>query len=412
MAAKGFGNRPDLESPLQQAQQALIQGNWEQAETQLQALVTTRRLDPVEQGIAHDLQGQLAMVRGDLAGALVQFQQAIICQPQSALFHAHLGILLRRRGERERALSILERAIKLDPKEVEAQAALGDLRQAQGILDQAIGHYLAALERGAGDPDLPYQLGLCFWKLERTEEAIPWFEQVLELQPDHGDARYMLSVLRVLPAPTKTPPDWVSRLFDDYAPVFEAHSVRTLGYRGHERLVQAVTAVAGPNRTFSNGLDLGCGTGLVGSLFRGRVKSLVGVDLSARMIQQAHDKGIYDHLFQMDLLEFLQRTEQSFDLILAGDVFIYIGDLSQSFAACAQSLTPGGILAITTEQGLPEQDYTLGSKTGRYAHSPSYLCQLGASHGLQESCSELFTLRLEASQPVQGCVWCWQKPAD
>ncbi|NJO85595.1 MAG: tetratricopeptide repeat protein [Synechococcaceae cyanobacterium RM1_1_27] len=125
MAAKGFGTRPHLESPLQQAQQALIQGNWEQAESQLQALVTTRRLDPVEQGIAHDLQGQLAMVRGDLAAALVQFQQAIICQPQSALFHAHLGILLRRRGERERALSILERAIKLDPKEMEAQAALG-----------------------------------------------------------------------------------------------------------------------------------------------------------------------------------------------------------------------------------------------------------------------------------------------
>ncbi|NJO85597.1 MAG: methyltransferase domain-containing protein [Synechococcaceae cyanobacterium RM1_1_27] len=73
----------------------------------------------------------------------------------------------------------------------------------------------------------------------------------------------------------------------------------------------------------------------------------------------------------------MQRTEQSFDLILAGDVFIYIGDLSQSFAACAQSLTPGGILAITTEQGLPEQDYTWDPKRVAMPTAPAICANWG-----------------------------------
>ncbi len=412
MNPKGFGT-PSITppDPLQLAQQALMAGDMALAESRLRQVIESGGLGSQAQGIAHDLQGQLALIRGDLAAAMVQFQQAIVCQPQSAPFHAHLGILLRQRGERERAQSLLERAIKLDPKDVEGQVALGDLRQAQGSFDQAIKHYLAALERGTGDPDIPYQMGLCFWKLERTEEAIPCFEQVLEIDPNHVDARYMLSVLRVLPAPTQTPPEWVSRLFDDYAPVFEAHSIKTLGYRGHAQLVQAVDAVVSQDHLFELGLDLGCGTGLVGSLFRSRVKRLVGVDLSARMLQQAHQKGIYDQLVQMDLLAFLQHSPQCYHLILAGDVLIYIGDLAQSFTACAQALPPGGILAFTTEHSTEAEGYSLGSKTGRYAHHPDYLRALGSTTNLQECQSELFTLRLEGSDPVQGCVWVWKKPS-
>lgn len=403
---KGFGKSP-LPSILQQAQQALVQGDLATAEIRLAQALQGDRLSAPEQGSVHDLQGLISQARGNLTGSMVQFQQAIICQPQSAPFHAHLGILLRQMGERERAMAMLERAIKLDPTQVDAHSTLGDIRQAQGAFDEAIKHYLAALERAAGDPDIPYQLGLCLWKLERTEDAVPWFERVLSLDPDHVDAKYLLSVLQVLPAPDKTPPQWITRLFDDYAPLFDDHLVHKLGYRGHEALWQLVGQ---QGRRFANALDLGCGTGLVGSLFRPQVDHLVGVDLSARMLQQAQAKGIYDQLLQMDMLELLGAADQSYDLILAGDVFIYMGDLTDSLRACSQALHPGGILAFTTEAlSVGSRPYSLGSRTGRFAHRPDYVRGLGAELGLQEEVSDPFVLRQEGTDPVQGYAWCWRQ---
>lgn len=43
-------------------------------------------------------------------------------------------------------------------------------------------------------------------------------------------------------------------------------------------------------------LDLGCGTGLVGSWFRDYARKLVGVDISPTMLDMATKKGCYHEL--------------------------------------------------------------------------------------------------------------------
>src|SRR5207248_233908 len=74
-------------------------------------------------------------------------------------------------------------------------------------------------------------------------------------------------------------------------------------------------------------LDLGCGTGLCGALLRRWARTLVGVDLSPGMLEKARERGCYDRLEQGDLVAVMRTMPaRSFDLIVATDVLIYIGD--------------------------------------------------------------------------------------
>ncbi len=55
------------------------------------------------------------------------------------------------------------------------------------------------------------------------------------------------------------------------------------------------------------------------------------------MIARARERGVYDRLIQSDLLPALADGERTFDLVLAGDVLVYLGDLAPLFAATARA---------------------------------------------------------------------------
>jgi predicted TPR repeat methyltransferase len=60
-------------------------------------------------------------------------------------------------------------------------------------------------------------------------------------------------------------------------------------------------------------------------------KSITGVDLSAEMIKLAEKKGVYSSLVTEPIQSYLERADTSFDVIVASDVFSYVGDLSHLF---------------------------------------------------------------------------------
>jgi predicted TPR repeat methyltransferase len=45
---------------------------------------------------------------------------------------------------------------------------------------------------------------------------------------------------------------------------------------------------------FEVAIDAGCGTGLLGKLLREHAHILLGVDLSSKMVQLAHETDLYD----------------------------------------------------------------------------------------------------------------------
>jgi predicted TPR repeat methyltransferase len=205
------------------------------------------------------------------------------------------------------------------------------------------------------------------------------------------------------------PHEAVSGLFDKYADYFDEHLQGTLQYRTPELLAEAIKDLQLDRPV--DILDMGCGTGICGPLLKPFAASLVGVDLSAGMVEKARERGVYDHLHVGDLVEFLQHSPARFDLLHAADVLLYLGDLQPTFEAAVACLRPGGYFAFTVE-ATGGNRFELLTKTRRYRHSQAYLQKLADMFGFDQLRLDTVTLRLESQQPVQGYLAILRLPAS
>jgi len=209
-------------------------------------------------------------------------------------------------------------------------------------------------------------------------------------------------------APVAVPQAYVAALFDDTAACYDEHLTGNLEYRGPDLLQRAVADVLGPQAAGLDILDLGCGTGLAGVPFRPIARRLTGVDLSQRMLERARERGIYDELHQSEIVAFVHATEQRHDLIIAADVFNYLGDLSPVLSGAARVLRGGGWLAVTIESGI-DGDFRLRGKR-RYQHGRHYLERTAQAAGLAACRIEEVELRQEMGEPVRAWCGVWQAP--
>ena len=152
-------------------------------------------------------------------------------------------------------------------------------------------------------------------------------------------------------------------------------------------------------------LDAGCGTGLCGPLIEPYARRLVGVDLSARMLDQARARNVYDEVVKGELTAFLRDFHAAYDVIVSADTLCYFGPLDEVAAAAAEVLRPGGSLVFTVEEmidGGSDAGYAL-SLHGRDEHARRYVERVLADANLRSDIT-LAELRLEAGDPVAGLV--------
>jgi predicted TPR repeat methyltransferase len=201
-------------------------------------------------------------------------------------------------------------------------------------------------------------------------------------------------------------PTYVTALFDQYAPRFDAALVDNLGYRGPALLLAAVVAArteAGRPPALGRAIDLGCGTGLAARAFSTIVDDIIGIDLSPKMIERARATGLYAELAVAEIVDGLKcRPDGSADLVLAADVMVYVHDMAPLLAEAARVLTSGGLFAFTVESHAGE-GVMLG-KGLRYAHSESYVRALIAASGLTLDRLESVSSRNEGGTQVAGLV--------
>ena len=98
------------------------------------------------------------------------------------------------------------------------------------------------------------------------------------------------------------------------------------------------------------------------------------------MVNKTRQLGIYDSLHAQDVVDFLHQTSEQADLVLAADVFIYVGTLDAVFEALSPRVLSGAWLAFTVEEADPGFDVQLHS-TLRYSHALSYLQGLAVRQG-------------------------------
>jgi predicted TPR repeat methyltransferase len=283
---------------------------------------------------------------------------------------------------------------------------------AQGAMDEgdpAAAAELAeqALELAPGFAPLHALLGRAQLALGDRKGAKRALERALTIEPDDPlGARLDLARLGALDPDEAMTPGYVRALFDSYADGFEAHLTGALAYRGPEILRDAILRACAetnlPTR-FRRALDLGCGTGLMARALHGLCDEILGVDLSLAMIGQARATGLYARIEAGDLLAFLSlEPEAGADLVVAADVFVYLGRLDEVFQACVRALEPGGLLAFTVQDsGGP--DMALG-EDARFAHSEGYLRDVAEKSGLTVVLLEQASTRRDRGEPVPGLV--------
>jgi predicted TPR repeat methyltransferase len=260
-------------------------------------------------------------------------------------------------------------------------AARGDFAAAADVLMQTV-------EVAPGFATAWFALGAIRDRLGDRDGAVAAFWAASRADPeDYHGARLQLARLGAgAGTPAMTEP-YVRRVFDQYAGRYYAALTEHLHYRGPALLLAAVTSVlaqqARPIR-FESLLDLGCGTGLCGAVFRPFAAQLIGVDLAAAMIARAEAKGDYDQLVVGNLAAFLSdqiAKAAQYDLVFAADVFVYVNELAPMLADIARVLAPRGVVAFTVETHFGAGVALL--PTLRFAHGEPYLRDAMAAAGFK-----------------------------
>lgn len=302
---------------------------------------------------------------GRPADALQSADEALAAQPDDVDAHLHRATALAELGRHEDALRAFDTLLARAPRLASAWSHRGSILRELGRLDEAARSFEQAVAHGA-DPDL------------------------------HA---YYLAAVGAGRAPDSAPASYVRALFDGYAGQFDRHLVDVLHYRAPEALARHLQGLA---RRFESALDLGCGTGLCGPLLKPSVDRLTGIDLSGAMLERAEALGVYGELVRADIVEYLDSTEQRFDLLVAADVFIYLGDLSAVFAGVRRVAREGAAFCFSAE--LPDRDtdgFALLPSL-RYAHSPAYVRTLAAQHGFEVERIWQQPIREDQQVPVDG----------
>ncbi|MBP7565458.1 MAG: tetratricopeptide repeat protein [Burkholderiaceae bacterium] len=338
------------------------------------------------------------------AEAVGPLQQAAQADAGQANTWLHLGLAEAGLGRHADAVASLARAIELlpdaAPLRLHRAASLVMLDQA----DAALADLDAAIAQAPDLAEAWSRRGSLLRDAGKLDAAAADFERALALGADPALHAYYLASVRASDSAVAAPPRaYVETLFDQYAEEFDQHLVHTLGYRGHERLVDEVMQL-GP-RHYRSALDLGCGTGLCGPLLRRIAGHVDGIDLSAAMLDKARATGAYDALVHADVTEYLAGTDRRDDLVVSADVFIYVGQLDDVFAGVARILAPGGAFCFTAEAA--SEDGGPGwqlQPSLRYAHSAGYLRQLAQRHGFDVARLTMAPLR-EHQQDSQDAIY-------
>jgi predicted TPR repeat methyltransferase len=197
---------------------------------------------------------------------------------------------------------------------------------------------------------------------------------------------------------------YIKHEFNNFAKSFENTLVNNLEYNIPKILTQNIMLFLNNTNRY-NILDLGCGTGLVGSELELIANRLIGVDLSSKMLEIAKEKNIYSELVESDIDVFLNKQyKDSFDIITSADVFIYIGDLYNIFKSAKQILSIDGIFAFSIEHLSQNKNYKL-NVSGRFSQSTNYINSLIEEFSFSILKSFETKIRKENNKEVNGYIY-------
>lgn len=384
---------------------------------------------------AQGLLASLSLELNQLTKAESHAKQRLEIQPNHPATLQTLGNTYLKQKKLREAITELAQALRLDPTLEDIHQQLATAYLMFGNRDDALSHYLRHLDQKK-ELDTLYNIGVIYSDLQRHSDAITYFNQALQINPNHlpthlnlaavflksgqlnktinhyqtvltldpnnAEVKHILHALQQDGSPEHAPIEYCQNLFDHYASGYDKHLTEILKYTVPQQIHQLIMTELNPKDKSLEVLDLGCGTGLLGEILEPLAKTLIGVDISNEMLTKAKRKGIYTTLINKSLQEALPEFN-NLDLIAAADVFPYLGSLEQVFSAVKHSLKSGGYFVFSTEKTL-EKDFFLQTNI-RYAHNKNYIKTLSSDYGFDIVAVNNSILRRQQQKPVEGYLF-------
>lgn len=424
-----------IDARLHKAVLALQGDDTEGAEVALQWALNAQ---PDQPDALHFL-GVLRHRQGLADEAVRLIRRAIDAVPSNPGMWVNLGNVLHESGQPEAAADACRAALDLDPGAAQTWCNLGTVLHALGRTVEASQAWEQATILAPGLAESWYGLSRALIELGRVHEGLMANSRALTLSPrnllgreqvlralvllgEHAEAVRLYRdwlvqepdnpvVLHQLAAidpaapeiPQRASDGYIESVFDSFSPQFDV-KLQGLGYRAPQLVASALAARVGAGIAAMDIADLGCGTGLCGPGLKPFARRLVGCDLSVGMLVQARRGGLYDALFKVELVHFLQHEPRQFDALVSADTLCYFGSLSEVMAAAAAALRPGGCFVFTVEALEPDPGDHRLRPTGRYAHSRTHMQVALQRAGLVLEACQADVLRQEAGLPVAGWV--------
>ncbi|MFN3234822.1 MAG: tetratricopeptide repeat protein [Gammaproteobacteria bacterium] len=369
------------------------QGNLKEA---ISFFKTTIEMHPEHFGAWFYL-GVLAMKKAYYQKALELFLKAEKIEKDNFELITNIGHCYTHLKEYQKAREYYRNALEMNINDIDIYYNLGVLAEKQGHFDHAINYYRDVLKENNDYVNAHHNIGIVYLKKDHPAYALKHFKEVLRLQPQNKTVQYYIDMLTQDTRLDAAPREYVKSLFNQYADHYDQHLIEALDYQ-----VPMLFQNAFGKKTAKTCLDLGCGTGLCGVVFKDYVDYLAGVDISENMLSIAKEKGCYDKLYCQDINEFLENDKRRYDLILAGDVLVYFGKLENFFKAISQHLNKNGTFVFNIERS-DKDDYQM-LQSGRFAHHIDYLHALVKEYGFTIESAQAAVTRQQNNEPVNGWV--------
>ncbi len=328
---------------------------------------------------------------------------------------ANLAVSYFELGEYEKAAEKFYLVIKKDYNNPWWHNYLSQSLQKQGKFPEALdeGWLAVTLSNGA----MEHQLNLAYTLYEVSDEkgkefVLPQIKKWYEKYPDNAVCKQCYKSFFYDKNFTRSEAEYVENLFDIFAPDFDA-VLSELEYHSPQLISDYLSEYFNAEKKTSilRILDLGCGSGLCGKYIKENFPDckIFGVDISAQMLKQAEQKGIYDDLIKSDIQDCFAKFDSSFNAVVSSDVFTYFGALDQIFSAVYNALDSKGIFVFTiTKNIINNMDYFL-TTSSRFIHSEKYITKLLKDTNFSTIKKEEICLRKEGDKDVYGYIITAQK---
>lgn len=385
---------------------------------------------------AHFYSGVLHLRAHQLDEAEKDFQQALLINPEHVDTLVNIGVIQIKRAQEQLAVEYFTKALSLDENNVEARnnlAALfihhdryenalihydlllkqeprnieflynaGVAQMALGHLNDAQIHFTAVLTQQPNHFAALNNLAAIHSRLGQREEATKLLKQAIAVNPEDTSCQFMLDALTGQKTQVPACAEYINHLFENYSLYYENHMQNVLNYSIPHHIGRLLHRFNGIN-TIDRAIDLGCGTGLMGSVMKEVSTHLTGIDLSKKMLAIAKNKSIYDELVESELIHFLKKDTNQYSLAIAADVIPYFGELNTLFEAIRIRLVHDGLFILTTE--ISQDEPWKLQPSARFSHHENYIKSLCNTHHLQLIHQEKVIARIQEQKPLSAMIY-------